>query len=441
MRVKLLNIYHSVRTSMWLIPTLMSAGALLLAVLSRQFDARVLRAEGASFDDKWFIYTGDISGAQTLLSTIAGSMITVAGVVFSVTMVALSFTSSQFGPRLLVNFMRDAANQLVLGTFIATFLYCLLAIGVEVPESPMPDYKTSAVTIALILSACSLAMLIYFFHHVASSLRAENVIDTVVQNLFASVALLTPREDSDRNRSDREAAKDSTPGAHHAVVAANPGYLQAVDEDGLTAVAREYDLVIQTLVRPGHFVSRDDPLSRLSVEPEDEERDQRIRDCFIIGRFRSDEQDPEFGISQLVEVALRALSPGINDPQTAITCVDWLGAIVASVATEPFRAGRRCDKNGDLRLILETVTFEGLINAAFNEIRQHSADHPAVSLRLLEALDRIAGIIDRGMPDRVDALRKHARALYDSAKQHAFPDIDAREFDTRFESIERHLEN
>lgn len=435
MRVKLLNIYQSIRTSMWLIPTLMSIGALLLALLSSQFDEQLLRSAGSTMGDKWFIYKGEVSGAQTLLSAVAGSMITVAGVVFSVTMVALSTTTSQFGPRLLVNFMRDPGNQMVLGTFIATFLYCLIAISVDVPLDQQIHYRTSAVPVAVVLSALSLATLIYFFHHVASSLRAENVIDNVVRNLFASVSLLTPKDNQDHD--DRQAGNNDVPdfSSGRLVRSRSIGYLQALDEDSLLEIASDCDLVIQVLVRPGHFVAREQAVARLSPSNESDAQDLRILDCFIVGRFRSDEQDPEFGVSQLVEVALRALSPGINDPYTAITCVDWLGAIIASVADKPFRAGQRRGNAENLRLILDPVSFEGLVDAAFSQIRQHSTQHIAVALRLLEALFRIAEAVDVEMKERFEPLKSQARAIYDTATSQLLTEIDKREFDRRYNRL------
>jgi uncharacterized membrane protein len=185
MRVRLLNLLARVRSSLWFLPGCMSLVAAVLAVTMARLDSVV-----ATSEEKWpqaFLYNGDIEGARILLGTIASSMITVAGVTFSITVVALSLASSQFGPRLLSSFMRDRGNQLVLGTFIATFLFCLLALGFGRGGLEEVVIPTVSATVAVLLAVASLAVLIYFIHHVASSIRAEHVVDAVAQDLDAAI--------------------------------------------------------------------------------------------------------------------------------------------------------------------------------------------------------------------------------------------------------------
>jgi uncharacterized membrane protein len=328
-------------------------------------------------------------------------MITVAALTFSLTMVALSQASSQLGPRLLTTFMRDTANQVVLGTFVATFIYCLLVLRTVRAEPPFVPYIS--VTVAIGLAVTGLGVLIYFIHHVAVGIQADKVIAAVARDLDDAIDALFPEMLGD------EPGPDERPRAEAAalperqarpVVARESGYVRAIDGDGLLDLATGQDLVVRLLHRPGHFVMRGSRLALVWPAPRvDEPTGDRIRRVFLLGDQRTFEQDLEFAVTQLVEIALRALSPGINDPFTAIRCVDWLGAVLRRLAERRMPSPFRYDRDGTLRVITEAVAFGGVVDAALDQIRQAAGTNVAVALRLLETIT----VVLEGVRRREDA--------------------------------------
>lgn len=430
---RVLYMWERVRASLWFVPAWMSLAAAALALVSGRLD-ETLASQGESLR---FVYPGDRDGARALLSTVAGSMITVAGVTFSVTIVALSLASSQFGPRLLLNFMRDRGNQLVLGTFIATFVFCLLALG-QGGRDPEAVPAISA-TVGLALAIASLAVLIYFIHHVSSSIRAEQVIDVVARDLAHAVDRLFPRADAGDRGTDAATLPEPEFRDAPAVSAPWDGYVQTVDEGCLVSIAAEEDLVLKTLRRPGHFVVEGEPLVLAAGRQEiPQPVTERIQGCFILGRQRTHDQDPEYRIHQLVEVAVRALSPGVNDPYTALSCVDWLGAVLSKVGDRRFRGPQRLDSGGSLRLIVDSITFEGMLAAAFNQIRQCAQVTAAVSIRMLETLAQIGRCaIDEG---RRTAVRAQADMVFHGAQPEKLQECDRRDLESRYRAVIDELE-
>lgn len=438
MRVRLLNLIERIRGSLWFVPGCMSVAATALAFATSRLDWVV-----ATSGEEWprtFLYNGDLQGARTLLGTVASSMITVAGVTFSITVVALSLASSQFGPRLLSSFMRDRGNQLVLGTFIATFLFCIVALGRGGSASgETVVIPAVSATAAVLLAVTSLAVLIYFIHHVASSIRAEHVVDAVARDLDEAIQhLLGGLEDEEDDADEEtESLADDVNGA--TVVSRLDGYIQAVDEEGLFEIAEKEDLVLRLERRAGHFVV-EGALLALVVDA-DEVADplaQRIRRCFLIGRQRTGEQDPEYGVHQLVEVALRALSPGINDPYTAISCINWLSAVLCKVARHDLRVPQRRGEDGAVRVYGNPITFTGLLDAAFDQIRQNARPHPSVSIRLLEVFGAIAEQIDEA--DRRRAVRRQADMTFEGALSREPQEKDREALEARYRRVVEVLE-
>lgn len=430
MIARLLHLWERARSSLWFVPACMSAAAAVLAVVAAPLDAGLADRGEMPF----FLYSGDRDGARELLATVAGSMITVAGVTFSVTVVALSLASSQFGPRLLVSFMRDPGNQLVLGTFIATFLFCLMALGTgggTINPEAVPIVST---TLALLFAVASVAVLIYFIHHAASSMRAEHVIDVVFRDLHEAVERLAPREGAEALDPEDVDAPSPVQEPHRVscvVTAPRDGYIQRVDEAGLVSIASEEDLLLRARRRPGHFVVEGEPLLRVEGRKEIAPKlAGRVQACFILGGARSHDQDPEYGVHQLVEIAVRALSPGVNDPYTALSCVDWLGAALCKVAERPLRSARHRDEGGQLRLVVDPITFDGMLAAAFNQIRQNAQATPAVSMRILEALARIGRRTRR--EDRRAAVRAQIEMIVHGARSEGLQESDREDLEARY---------
>jgi uncharacterized membrane protein len=391
LRTQLRARYEQLRTSFWFMPALMSLGAALLALVTLAIDARL--SDEVRSGLTW-IYGGGPEGARSLLSTVASSAITVAGTTFSITIAALSLASSQFGPRLLRTFVRDTGNQVVLGTFVATFLYCLLVVRTVRGLEDTRVVPHLSVTVGVLLAIANLGVLIYFIHHVAMSIRADQVIAAVGHDLDGAVEHLFP-EQLGRGLVAQRAGAD-TPPPPAAPPDATPvaldhdGYLQVLDVDTLMGLAAEHDLVVTLLRRPGDFIVADEPAALVwPAQHVDDEARRVIAGAFILGRERSAQQDVLFVVNQLVEVAARALSPGINDPFTAITCLDRLGAVLCRVVRRSLPDGRRYDEGGQLRVIAPPVRFDELVDAAFDQIRHYGRDNLVVMGRLLDTLARV----------------------------------------------------
>jgi uncharacterized membrane protein len=437
MKVQLIKAWEEVRSSYWFVPGLMAIGAVLLSFLMIWLDQQTQY----DFRERiGFVWGGGPDGARQLLATVAGSMITVAGVTFSITIVALSQASSQFGPRLLRNFMRDTGNQVVLGTFIATFTYSLLILRTVRGGNGDEFVPHVAVTFTLVLAIASIGVLIYFIHHASLSIQAPVVIADVAQDMFDTIERLFPAELGESTPEEREpeytlADLEQLEAEARPIPATNTGYLQVIDSDELMRLAAVHDLLLIVKFRPGHFVLEEKALVMAlpQTNASDEVCDQ-IRNTFALGHQRSHTQDVEFAINQLVEVAVRSLSAGINDPFTAISCIDWLGAGLAKLAETAFPTQHRHDAAGKLRIFLEhPETFVGALDAAFDQIRQHAGRNVAVRMRLLEALTQVAEHVHNEEDRR--ALLHHAEMVRQESYDEIEEPSDLEDIEERYQAM------
>lgn len=399
--------WEAIRTSFWFLPTVMTVLAASAALLAVWLD-EVLQSRGLG--ELGWAYSGSAEGARQLLATVAGSMVTVAGVVFSVTVVALSLTSSQFGPRLLRNFMRDRGNQVVLGTFIATFVYCLLVLRTVRGQNGGEFVPNLAVSLAILFALASLGVLIYFIHHASASMQAPQVIANVSAELHASIDTLFPENlgggsEEHEVSQDNGDLPDNFEREAQPVTATSDGYVQLIDDVRLMQLATEKDLLLCVVHRPGDFVVNGDHLAIVWSNHQVEDLDEEVRKTFALGHQQTPTQDIECAVNQLVEVAVRALSPGINDPFTAMTCVDQLGAALCRLATRSIPSPYRRDDNGRVRVIAYPLTFAEVANIAFRQIRQYGRTSTAVLVRLLEVIAMVMAHTRRE-EDRAALLRQ-----------------------------------
>lgn len=402
MRAKLRHAWGRLRASFWFLPAGMAAAAVALAMAAVAADRSPLVAPWL-WRQGW-IYAGGAEGARAVLEAVAGSMITIAGVVFSITLVALTLASSQFGPRLLRNFMRDTANQAVLGTFVATFLYCLLVLRTIRRDDESAFVPHLSVTLGVALAVLSLGMLIYFIHHVAVSIQADELAARVAADLSAAIDRLFPAELGRSPGPARPAEAPAGPG--RPVRSAGDGYVTAVDADGLLELARRADAVIRLERRPGDYVIAGAVLAVVWAAGPAAELDGGVNEAFVLGDQRTTEQDAVHAVNQLVEMAVRALSPGVNDPFTAVVCIDRLGSALARLAGRPRPSPHRLDEAGRLRVIAPAVTFAEVADAALGPIRQQARGSALATGRLLEAVAAVAERADQ--PGDRAALRRHA---------------------------------
>lgn len=349
------------------------------------------------------VFAVSADGAYSILSAIATSMVTVAGVTFSITMVALSLAANQYSPRMLRNYMRDRGNQVVLGTFLGAFAYALAVLRMIRSAQDDAFVPSISVLLGIGLAIASLAMFIFFVHHVAVSLSAAHVVSSAAHDTISSLEKVF---ESGQSRPPAENEHDSIKtgaGEWHEIPVLETGYLQTLDVSALENYAAARGCVIQMLRAVGAFVVESEPFMKISGNGRpDRQAVLALNKMAVIMRFRTIPQDPCFGIRQIVDVALKALSPGINDTTTALTCVDYLGAVLFPFAGRPDPECRHF-KDGGLRLITREANFASLLEQAFDPIIPHAADNAEVLERMLGTLDRI--FTRTAGPNRVPTIR------------------------------------
>lgn len=407
--------------TLWFVPSVLVAAALALAVGMVELSARV-DAEALA---RWpRVFGAEPGSSRSILSAVASGMITVAGLTFSLTMVAVTQASTQYTPRVLRNFMGDRANQLVLGTFVGIFAYCLVVLRtIRSDEEGLRFVPSLAVVFGIALAIVGIGVLIYFVHHIASTLQASSLVARVARETAAAIDALFPDglgagADADAAHATRLAAAVTR---WHPVRARATGYVQGVDEARLLALAAESGRLVRMVHGIGDFVIEGTPVAAIAADggraglragapgearvpgaahaaADPSALDAlagRLARAWAIGAGRTVEQDAAFGVRQLVDIALKALSPGINDTTTAVSCVDYLGALLVRLADRridtPVRTAPAGDGRDDaVRVLARGPTFERLLRLACDEVRQNADGNVAVLHRLLDMLARVA---------------------------------------------------
>ncbi|GAC16716.1 DUF2254 domain-containing protein [Aliiglaciecola lipolytica] len=425
------KLFDSIKTSFWFIPILMVVTSIVSAWLMVWIDHA--QAWGR-LDWLKFLYQTDQDTLLSLVNTIAASMITVTSIAFSITIVTLTLASSQFGPRLIRNFMDDRGTQLVLGTFISNFSYCVVLIYCMSLDSNQGIKMGLSIIWCLLATLCSVFILIYFIHHVARSIQADNVINEICHEINRSVEPLYFSEQASSTQNSLEGHF-----VHSlSIETKHSGYLQVLSCQTLCQLAQTHDMLVEFHWRPGDLINKHAELAVLkSHKPIADDLQNEINQCCVIGSIRTPIQDPEYAIHQMVEIAVRALSTGVNDPYTAITCVDKLCLVLCDLATHKLHQGLHYDGNGVLRLKRRPYDFSGLANSAFDQIRQYAQDSVAVTIRLLESLHRIAIATDK--TDIHHVLREQLKAIQEIKQKAQYTVKDSQDFDKSVHKLEREL--
>lgn len=369
---------------------------------------------------------GEPDSVRALLSTIASSMISVATLSFSVTIVTLTIASSTFGSRIVYNFMRDRSSQCVLGVFVGTFVYSLIVLqSVRSGSAPFVPHLSVVVGLGLVLT--SLGVLIFYIHHVAQAIQATHVIARVGRELQEQICGLLP-EQSQLTEAGEVVEPQEFP---HLLLAHESGTLQAIDADTLVGSAVQLNGCFKLECRPGNHVLAGTPVARYTGDRSlSREQELEIARAFVLGPRRTLVQDIELGFNQLVEIVVRALSPGINDPFTAVNCLDELSAALALVLSRDPQPQQVYDEDGELRLILNPSSFERLVHASFAQVRQNAADCLSVAIHLLEVVEKLIPLARKVR--QVDALLHQAEQMHELAGQGSFlTDADRADLDER----------
>ena len=382
---------EALRTNLWLVPTLEVVFAVGLFGITFALDRAAYRGD---LKVPFWVISGTADSARQILTALAAAVITVVGVVFSIMIVALTLASTQFGPRMLRNFMRDRGTQWTLGTFVATFVYAILSLVVIGPGSHGDFIPHISVTMTLTLVVADLAVLIYFIHHIATQIQLPQVIASIAGDVAKAIevenAQTAPHgvDDVERGLSLTEllTRMGEDPGI---VRASSSGYLQYVRHTTVVRIATDTNSVIHLQHRPGHFLIQGRTLAVVWPADSAPQVARSLQRAHLSGPYRSLTQDISFGIDQLVEIAIRALSAAVNDTFTALTCIDWLGDCLRKIALGWRPEAVHRDHQGNIRLITTQTSYDRLVQRAFEKIRQASAGMPAVMIRELDALTEV----------------------------------------------------
>jgi uncharacterized membrane protein len=424
----------ALRTTFWVIPVLLICVAVILFLVTFEID---LAAYHGHLKLPSWLRAGSPDAGRQVLIAIAAAVITTIGVVFSITILALTLASQQFGPRMMRNFIRDLGNQMTLGVFVATFVYSVLGLG-SITELPAGDFTPHlTITVAEAFLLVDLAVLIYFIHHIAKSIQLPEVIAGIARDLDQAIEAEFPihRGDADPMGSSGEVdeliEKLDTRGA--TVTAKDSGYLQFVGYGQLIEIAETLDAVIRLAHRPGHFVLGDRPLATVWPAGAARQVERALDKAHVTGPHRTLTQDPVFAIDQLVEIAIRALSPAVNDTFTALTCIDWISAGLSTISTRVLEEGVYRGRSGKIRLIEFDPSYGRMVNRAFDKIRQAGRGMPAVIIRLLDAL---ANVIGQTADSRQRAtLVRQAEMIMRGAEEEVSEPNDLADIRARFERL------
>ncbi len=424
---------EALRTNLWVVPALETLAILLLFAATYVVDRA---AYDGLFKLPSWVLSGTADSARVVLATVAAAIITVVGIVFSITIVALTLASTQFGPRMLRNFVRDRGTQLALGTFVATFCYATITL-VSVGGGPHGDFVPHlSTTVTLMSTLADVAVLIYFLNHIAAMIQLPVVIGRIAATLAAEItaqdrgavfglgAARGPSYEELLARLAESGAPIRTP---------RSGYLQVIRHETLLKIASAADAVIQLPYRPGHFLVAGQVIAWVWPPSAAESVEKNLALGHVTGAYRTLPQDISFGFDQLVEIALRALSPAVNDTFTALTCIDWIADCLCRISTSWRPQRIRRDAEGQIRVIAYQADWDRLVDRAFDTIRQAGVGMPAIMIRQLDAL---AKVIEQ-TPDRVrrTVLIRQAEAIQRSNLATVADPADRDDVTQRYETV------
>lgn len=435
MRASLANLWENTRSSLWFVPTILVAVAFALSSVLIEID--VLLAERQSTAIPW-LFSGTADAARTMLSVVAGSLITVISIAISLTMVALVQASAQFTPRLLRQFTASRVNQIVLGAYTGTFIYALLILRtVRSSEQSDPFVPALSVTVAVGLALVCLGLLIFFIHHMSQSLQVTVIMDQVRNELIEQIDDLYP-ENMGEVPLEPQPISDiirQLKGRDRLTLirSEKAGFLRRIDETTLQNTP--FGAASWLWIRPkiGDYVTQGGILGRIE-SIDNEQVVEHVRKAFVIDRERTPQQDPMFAIRQLVDIGLKALSPGINDPTTAEHVLYHLGDALGQLAIRPFPSNIRATEDQRTQIIFSRPAWSDFVDTVFSQIRRAAESDVHVTSTLLEVLYELALHLPPG--SRADPIRQQVAEVRTSVEQSSFSLADKKKLYALANSVE-----
>jgi uncharacterized membrane protein len=422
---------EALRTNLWVVPTVMVAIVVACFALTSGVDRDA--ASGRLSLPPW-VSSGSADATRQILIAIAATVITVAGVLFSITILVLQLASQQFGPRVLRNFIRDWGTQISLGAYVGTFVYSVLALA-SVADPPQLLVPHVSATVAIVLTLVDLGVLIYYIDHVATSIQLTTVVSGIAGDFRSTLenVQVDARRLQEVAGGGNVATSPALPDFTGRIASDASGFLQAIGHGRLVEIATSSEAIIRLLHRPGHFVVEGQLLAVVAPASAASVVTTALTESHIVGPNRTLTQDPGFAIDQLVEVAIRALSPAVNDTFTALNCIDWLGDCLCRACAEPLPSGLYHDTLGQVRLIEPALTVERLIKGACDKIRQAGRGMPAVFIRQLENLQKVS-YAARTRSQR-DMILHHAEMILRASDESVLEGADRRDVRAAYDSL------
>jgi uncharacterized membrane protein len=436
MFTKLCHVWQEVRYSFWFVPSLIVVVGIVVAVALIEVDSTGI--------DGWLaqwprLFGAGAEGARGMMSTIAGSMMTVVGVTFSMILVVLTLASSQYTSRILRNFTRSRITQVVLGIFASIFTYCLIVLRTIRGGDEGAFVPSLAVFFGFVLALGGVVALMFFIHHIASSIQASTIIASVAEETIGAMDRLYPVQlgQGPGEDDDEQSLRPLALRKWQAVPAGESGYIQSINNAAILRLARDRNTIVRMEHGIGEFVVQNTKLCSLALEdPPDQKTMAALQATFSISSHRTVEQDAAFGIRQIVDVALKALSPGITDTTTAVMCVDYLTAILAQIAPRQIPSPHRYEE-GELRVIAKGPTFESLLAESFDQIRSSAKGDVVILSRMLDAFHTLASLTAR--PHRRRALRDQVQRIAELAERTVESTHDRATIDRRLAGVHEAL--
>jgi uncharacterized membrane protein len=398
-RVTVRYTWDRMKVSFWFAPVVMSLGTLILVWAMNWADARI---PNALLENSRIVLAAEVDQVRNILIGMATSILATAGVVFTLLTLPLSTVAAQYGSRLLRLFLGDRTTQFVLGMFVGTFVYCMAAATSIPAVAPQGEAPQVLVSMGLLLMLGTFGSLILLVQHISTMLQAPQIAAAAGSELLGVVRASMPDEPASEGQSGQESPETLVENAGYPVRVRGTGYIQYIDPRYVLTLAKEQNLVIRLLRKPGQFVWSGEVVAWVwSNDSEDgqtlsdrtglpnQQLDRQLRRAFRLGKQRTPTQDIEYAVNQLVEMAVRAMSPAINDPFTAMNCLDYMGEGLALFAQKGEESPRIYGRGGRLHLVFEPLTFDELLNAAFDMLRHCSCDNASVLLHMLEVIGAI----------------------------------------------------
>jgi uncharacterized membrane protein len=378
--------WDRLKVSFWFASVVMALGAVLLAWTVYWLDTLI---PNEVLQNSRFVLSGTPNELRSALLNIAGTVLATAGVVFTLLTLPLSTVAAQYGSRLLRLFLGDRTAQFVLGMFVATFVYCIAGAFSIPPAGVEVEAPQLTATVGVYLMLATFATLILLVQHISTMLQAPNIAAAAGAELIEAVsAEITGEVTSTEDQRLPDQALSEAEG--YPIQARKSGYIQYIDPEIMLTLARERNLIIRLRHRPGHYVWPSAVVALVwPADRVDERLAKQIGHAFQIGNGRTPTQDVEYAVKQLTEMAVRAMSSAINDPFTAMTCLDHIGDGLLKFVQQDARGSHYTDQDGQLRFILEPITFAELLGAAFDLLRHASCDNASVLLHMLEVIELI----------------------------------------------------